>query len=330
MGDGVLLAAGAARGGAVAAAANPTYSGTDRRRAMMTLARGAGVAGWEGFAATAAARERALKVFTMTRGHAASSCAAAIGGTTAAFRRGIASSSRVMVDDRFDPVIDDPELEAKVDAEYRKLAEEIKKSPKKQQRHLLFEALKGTRLRPMFSKENEMDEEEDKGKDKDKQKEKPREFMVRIIDINRTNKVTKQGSTTSYSCLLIVGNGDGIVGFSTGKGPEVLMAMEKAYKRATRSLVFVERYQKATIYHEVRAKHCKTKIYMKPVVPGGGMRCNQIVEAICDLAGITDISAKVHGSHHPLNTVRATFEALERVESPEDMGVRRGVMVFKI
>lgn len=278
---------------------------------------GAGVAGWEGFATTAA-RERASKGFTMTQGHAASSCAAAIGGTTAAFRRGIASSSRVMEDERFTPVLDTPEM----DAQYLKLAEEIKNSPKKQQRFLLSEALKGTRLKPMITQEYELIKDEDS--------EKPRQLMTRVIDVNRTCKVTKGGGIMSYTALLIVGNGDGVIGFSTGKGIDVAQAIEKAYTRAIRSLVYVERYEKTTIYHRVEGKHCKTKIIMKPVCAGDGMRCNQIVESICELAGITDISAKVIGSHHPHNTVRATFEALESVESPADVASRRGVSVFRI
>jgi small subunit ribosomal protein S5 len=94
--------------------------------------------------------------------------------------------------------------------------------------------------------------------------------------------------------------------------------------------VFVERFEKSTIYHAVEAKHCKTKIIMKPKRAGDGLKCNQVIESICELAGITDLSAKVIGSHHPHNTVRAAFEAFESVESPADVAARRGCSVYRL
>lgn len=262
----------------------------------------------------------------MTRGHAASTTRVNDHKTTpTTTTRGIASSSKVrrdnggfIGDDRFAPVEDTPEM----DEEYRKLLEEIKRSPKARQRFLLTEALKGSRLKPMMAQEHELM--------KDEESLKPRQLMARVIDINRTCKVTKGGGIMSYTALVVVGNGDGIVGFSTGKGKDVGQSVDKAYTRAIRSLVYVERFEKSTIYHPVQAKHCKTKITMKPVVAGDGLRVNQVVRAICEMAGITDLSAKVHGSHHPLNTVRATFEALESVQSPSDVAARRGCTVYRI
>jgi small subunit ribosomal protein S5 len=120
------------------------------------------------------------------------------------------------------------------------------------------------------------------------------------------------------------------VGFATGKGKDVAMAVEKAYSRASRSLVYVERFENSTIFHEQQAKHCKTKIKLMPARAGSGLRCNQIVESICEMAGISDISAKVIGSHHPHNTVRACFEALERIKSPADVAAARGATVYRI
>ena len=268
-----------------------------------------------GWAAAGAGFERVASTtgFAMTRGHAAS--ASMVTGRSR--RRGIASSSKVM-DERFTPVLDTPEM----DAEYQKLADEIKRSPKKRQRFLLTEALKGTRLKPLIAQDHELLKEEED--------DKPRQLMTRVIDVNRTCKVTKGGGLMSYTALLVVGNGDGVIGFATGKGKDVGLAIKKAYSRAIRSLVYIERFEKSTIHHKVEAKHCKTKIIMKPVMSGDGLRCNQVVESICELAGITDLSAKVIGSHHPHNTVRATFEALESVQSPADIAAKRGVAVYRI
>jgi small subunit ribosomal protein S5 len=233
--------------------------------------------------------------------------------------RGYVSSSLPRrADDRFAPVFETPEM----DREYERLAEEIKRSPKKRQRFLLTEALKGTRLKPLIAAEHELLKEEDEFK--------PRELQTRVIDVNRTCKVTKGGGLMNFTALVVVGNGDGVVGFATGKGKDVSLAVEKAYARASRSLVYIERFEKSTIFHAQEAKHCKTKIRLMPAKAGEGLRCNQIVESICEMAGITDLSAKVIGSHHPHNTVRACFEALERIQSPADVAAARGVTVYRI
>ena len=233
--------------------------------------------------------------------------------------RGLASASRPsMIDDRFLPVNDSPEM----DREYEKLVEEIKTSPKKRQRFLLTEALKGTRLKPLIAAEHELMKEEEELK--------PRALETRVIDVNRTCKVTKGGGLMSFTALVVVGNGNGVVGFATGKGKDVGLAVEKAYSRASRSLVYIERFENSTIFHAQEAKHCKTKIRLMPAKAGEGLRCNQIVESICEMAGIKDISAKVIGSHHPLNTVRACFEALESIQSPADIAAARGATVYRI
>ena len=171
-----------------------------------------------------------------------------------------------MIDDRFLPVKDSPEM----DREYEKLVEEIKTSPKKRQRFLLTEALKGTRLKPLIAAEHELMKEEEELK--------PRALETRVIDVNRTCKVTKGGGLMSFTALVVVGNGNGVVGFATGKGKDVGLAVEKAYSRASRSLVYIERFENSTIFHAQEAKHCKTKIRLMPAKAGEGLRCNQIVE----------------------------------------------------
>lgn len=235
-----------------------------------------------------------------------------------ASRRFASASGPRLVDERFAPVLETPEM----DAEYEKLAREIAVAPKKRQRFLLTEALKGTRLKPLITAEHELMKEDEEFK--------PRALQTRVIDVNRTCKVTKGGGLMNFTALVVVGDGDGVVGFATGKGKDVGLAVEKAYLRATRSLVYIERFEKSTIFHAQEAKHCKTKIRLMPARAGDGLKCNQIVESICEMAGITDISAKVIGSHHPHNTVRACFEALESIRSPADVAAARGVTVYRI
>ena len=191
-------------------------------------------------------------------------------GFAASHARGVHGSAARFVDERFTPVLETPEM----DAEYEKLAEEIRRSPKKRQRFLLLEALRGTRLKPLIAAEHELLKEEGTYK--------PRALKTRVIDVNRTCKVTKGGGLMNFTALVVVGNGDGVVGFATGKGKDVAMAVEKAYSRASRSLVYIERFENSTIFHEQEAKHCKTKIVLMPAKAGTGLRCNQIVESICE------------------------------------------------
>ena len=191
-------------------------------------------------------------------------------GFAASHARGVHGSAARFVDERFTPVLETPEM----DAEYEKLAEEIRRSPKKRQRFLLLEALRGTRLKPLIAAEHELLKEEGAYK--------PRALKTRVIDVNRTCKVTKGGGLMNFTALVVVGNGDGVVGFATGKGKDVAMAVEKAYSRASRSLVYIERFENSTIFHEQEAKHCKTKIVLMPAKAGTGLRCNQIVESICE------------------------------------------------
>lgn len=153
--------------------------------------------------------------------------------------------------------------------------------------------------------------------------------MTRVIDVNRTNKVTKGGDLTNFTALVVVGNGDGVIGFGSGKGADVGLAIDKAYRKASRSLVYVKRFDEHTIYHEVKGKYCKTLAVMLPAASGSGIVANDTVEAICTLAGIKNIKAKIHGSHHPHNTVRAVFDALEAVESPEDVAERTGMNIYR-
>ena len=220
-------------------------------------------------------------------------------------------------DPRYVPVLDTPAM----DRAYEEIAEEIKRSPKKKQRFLMGEALKGTRLKPIFFAEKQLERE---------RPAEPKQLMCKVIDVNRTCKVTKQGGIMSFTALVVVGNGEGVCGHATGKGKDVQQAVEKAYQKACRSLVHIERFENYTVYHAARAKYKKTYIKIFPMKKYEGLRVNQIVEAICDCAGITDLSAKVIGSHHPMNTVRVTFEALEKIQSPIDIAQSRGMSIYKL
>jgi len=202
--------------------------------------------------------------------------------------------------------------------EYEAMKRKIDEAPAKQRRFLLNQALKG---RVFSSVQDEEDRE--------------REALVKslqqkVIDVNRTCKVTKGGGLMNFTAMVVVGNGRGVVGFATGKANEVGPAIEKATKKAARSLTYVERFENHTIFHELHGKCGKTRVKMMPSNSGSGRRCNDIIDAICELAGIRDLKAKVTGSHHPHNTVRAVFEALAGMQTPRSVAVRRGMKVYQV
>jgi len=212
------------------------------------------------------------------------------------------------------PMDEDAELRAR----YEALAKRFESAPSRQKRYILNKALAGQVSDDIDDSEGESDGG------------RKRALQTRVIDVNRTTKVTKGGDLTNFTAMVVVGNGDGVIGFGTGKAAEVGPAIDKAYKKAARSLVYVNRFENHTIYHEVKGKYCKTLCNMFPAPSGDGIVANSTVEAICQLAGIKNIKAKIHGSHHPHNTVRAVFAALESVESPEDVATRTGATIYRI
>ncbi len=216
---------------------------------------------------------------------------------------------------------DDDARERRVDERYRALFRRFEEAPSRRKRFLLNLALKGEVM---------MEDDDDSTSESGGGGRQKRALLTRVIDVNRTTKVTKGGDLTNYTAMVVVGNGDGVIGFGAGKASEVGAAIDKAYRKASVSLVYVKRFEEHTIFHEVKGKYCKTICKMLPAPSGSGIVANDTVEAICTLAGIKNIKAKVHGSHHPHNTVRAVFAALEAVESPEDVARRTGSMVFRV
>jgi hypothetical protein len=97
---------------------------------------------------------------------------------------------------------------------------------------------------------------------------------MQVIDVNRTIKVTKGGSLQRFSALVVVGNCDGVVGWAMGKAPEVTVAIDKAYARASRSLFYFERFEKHTIFHDSSAKYGRSLVSIAPLPSGSGLNCN--------------------------------------------------------
>jgi small subunit ribosomal protein S5 len=150
------------------------------------------------------------------------------------------------------------------------------------------------------------------------------QFIDRVVSINRVTKVVKGGKNFSFAALVVVGDGQGKVGFGCGKAKEVPQAIRKATDAARRAMVQVQR-QGTTIPHEVIGHFGAGRVLLRPASPGTGVIAGGTVRAIAEAVGIGDILTKCLGTTNPHNVVRATFAALDQLTTAEQAGqLRRG------
>ncbi|MBI5325915.1 MAG: 30S ribosomal protein S5 [Ignavibacteriae bacterium] len=155
------------------------------------------------------------------------------------------------------------------------------------------------------------------------------ELKDKLVYVGRTAKVVKGGRRFSFSAIVVVGDGNGKVGYGLGKAGEVVDAVTKATESAKKHISSV-RLQGSTIPHEVIGRFGAPKVLIRPASPGTGVIAAGGVRAILELAGVQDVLTKSLGSSNPHNTVKAAMQGLMQLNDASAVAARRGIPVEKV
>ena len=155
------------------------------------------------------------------------------------------------------------------------------------------------------------------------------ELKDRLVAINRVVKVTKGGRTFTFAAIVVVGDGNGVIGYGLGKANEVTTAIAKGVEVAKKNLIKVP-VHKGTIPHEQVAKFGGSRIIMKPATPGTGVKAGGAMRAVFESAGIQNVLAKSRGSSNPHNLVKATVQALTEMRDAYTVAGFRGIPMSKV
>jgi small subunit ribosomal protein S5 len=155
------------------------------------------------------------------------------------------------------------------------------------------------------------------------------EFLEKVVTINRVAKVVKGGRRFSFSALVVVGDGKGKVGWGMGKANEVPAAIKKGVEKAKKGFITVPLAQ-TTIPHPVTGHYGAGHVIMKPASQGTGVIAGGAVRAVMETMGVHDVLTKSLGTGNPHNVLRACFDGLRAIRSPEEIGRSRGKQIEEI
>ena len=162
------------------------------------------------------------------------------------------------------------------------------------------------------------------GRDRNSRDRGDNQFLERVVTINRVSKVVKGGRRFSFTALVVVGDGNGLVGVGYGKAREVPLAISKGVEEAKRNFFRVPRVA-STIPHPVQGEAAAGVVLLRPAAAGTGVIAGGPVRAVLECAGIHDVLSKSLGSSNTINIVHATVAALKQLEEPRAVAARRGL-----
>ena len=182
-----------------------------------------------------------------------------------------------------------------------------------------------------MAREGQRDSKDGRGRGgRDRDREKDSDLIDKLVHINRVAKVVKGGRRFGFAALVVVGDGNGRVGYGHGKAREVPEAIRKATDDAKKSLIRIPLKDGRTLHHEVRGHHGAGKVLVRPAPAGTGIIAGGPMRAVFEALGVGDVVSKSLGTSNPYNMVRATFDALKNQQSPRMVAARRGRSVSEI
>ena len=152
------------------------------------------------------------------------------------------------------------------------------------------------------------------------------ELQEKLVALNRVSKTVKGGRIARFAAIMVVGDGNGHVGYGLGKAAEVPDAIRKGIEDAKKNMIEVS-LNGSTIPHEIVGVYGAGKVLLKPAAPGTGIIAGGAVRSILELAGVKNIRAKCLRSNNPINVVKATFEGLKALRTAEEVAALRGISV---
>lgn len=154
-------------------------------------------------------------------------------------------------------------------------------------------------------------------------------FIEKLVNIRRVVKVVKGGRIFGFSALVVVGDGNGKVGYSTGKAREVPIAIQKAMNKARKQMQAVSLIN-GTLHYPITSTVGAAKVYMQPASPGTGVIAGGPMRSVLEAVGVHDILTKCNGTRNPISVVRATIKGLAAMSSPQLVATKRGKTVEQI